>query len=1066
MNNFDKAIESTETGLNSAGSAMHENEAYLNSINGKIELVRNQFEQLVNGDGGLNSFVKLMLDAATAILTFLNSGAGKLSVTLAAISVAFIAVNKYGLVFAESVLGLLGKNILLAIASGQGFIGVLQAMTANIAALSAAEKTSLILFAASAVVAGIYLISKAFGSLTESIEEQTEALDDAYQAYTENQTEIKNLKSQLEDVKSKIDEVNQLKLQVTNQDDLRNLQAQSTELAEQETTLRNQLAYQLAKEESVKRELENRATIARDSQDYTTYSYDPDSGHKNIDTGSGSLTDSVDSAIEVITKLQEEQAEVNKQLEELEESGDTASETYQDLVEQSTEYQEAINELIISMDDTIDAADSIVEANQDTKGSVQELLDKWYDFIGVTEQVDSTVEKTENILDGLTDSITEVNSAYSALSQAQDEYNQYGAISISTLNTLLEKYPQYIQYLYDENGNINLNTEALKLLAEARKADALQQVAQAEAADLQAYSEGNLNEVSATGQAILQGYANKVEAVGSAAETAANKVVDYAYAVAAANVASGQPVEGADLEGLNALKEGWDAIRQSIADADAGTQSFSSSSSSASKSSTKAAEDTTDAWKEAFEERKDELDHLLAMEEITEEEYYEMLMALNEEYYGEASGMHEKYLEEYRKNEEAVYKGLASVVKEKIKAEKEAAIDAIDDMISAVKKEKEAALESIDAQIDALKKQKEAALDAVDAEIKALEKAKQKQHDYFQEKIDALQKAHDLQEQINQLEEYENQLAQAKATKVWVMKDGQFQLGEDESSVASAEQQLSDYKDEMDYEQQLQELQDLQDYWDEYYDNLIEQKEEYRDYLEEYYDAQIEALEEYRDQVEEYYEEQLEALEEQKEALEEYYEEMLENYKQNLDAMLEKFAQFIEDNKGKYSTALDDLRAFVTEWNALVGSMESIGGGTAGGLAGTASVSKHSDGAAEIGSYASGNGYAIKDSEIALVGESPNTEMLIGSKINTGIIARLHKGSGVVNAESTRTLAGLLNHLGDNKLSSNNTGNNSTVQHFSFGNLSLPNVTDANSFVEALKTTFGSYAIQYANAKA
>ena len=40
------------------------------------------------------------------------------------------------------------------------------------------------------------------------------------------------------------------------------------------------------------------------------------------------------------------------------------------------------------------------------------------------------------------------------------------------------------------------------------------------------------------------------------------------------------------------------------------------------------------------------------------------------------------------------------------------------------------------------------------------------------------------------------------------MKDGQFQLAEDESSVSTAEQQLSDYKDEMDYEQQLQELQD------------------------------------------------------------------------------------------------------------------------------------------------------------------------------------------------------------------------------------------------------------------
>jgi hypothetical protein len=141
------------------------------------------------------------------------------------------------------------------------------------------------------------------------------------------------------------------------------------------------------------------------------------------------------------------------------------------------------------------------------------------------------------------------------------------------------------------------------------------------------------------------------------------------------------------------------------------------------------------------------------------------------------------------------------------------------------------------------------------------------------------------------------------------------------------------------------------------------------------------------------------------------------------------------------------------------------GGGAYNEASHTASVSLMSSGNAEIGAYASGYGSAVKDSEIALVGESPNTEMLIGSKINTGVVTRLQKGSGVVNAESTKTLAGILNSLGKNSYVGGGSGS-TTTQNFSFGSISLPNVTDGNSFVEALKNTFSSYTIQYANAKA
>jgi hypothetical protein len=93
---------------------------------------------------------------------------------------------------------------------------------------------------------------------------------------------------------------------------------------------------------------------------------------------------------------------------------------------------------------------------------------------------------------------------------------------------------------------------------------------------------------------------------------------------------------------------------------------------------------------------------------------------------------------------------------------------------------------------------------------------------------------------------------------------------------------------------------------------------------------------------------------------------------------------------------------------------------------------------------------------MALVGDSPsNNELVIGSKLN-GQFMNLKKGSGVVNATSTNTLAGLLNQLPKltghsiNATTNNNTSSNDTV--FSIGNITIDgaNITDITSFKNAL----------------
>ena len=107
--------------------------------------------------------------------------------------------------------------------------------------------------------------------------------------------------------------------------------------------------------------------------------------------------------------------------------------------------------------------------------------------------------------------------------------------------------------------------------------------------------------------------------------------------------------------------------------------------------------------------------------------------------------------------------------------------------------------------------------------------------------------------------------------------------------------------------------------------------------------------------------------------------------------------------------------------------------------------------------YASGTA-DVKEDELAFVGDAPNTELVIGSKLN-GTPINLQKGSGVVNAKSTKTLSGLLNGLSD--ISSNNAisnlTNNNNNQSVIIENVTIDghNISDVNSFVNELQNIKG-----------
>lgn len=106
--------------------------------------------------------------------------------------------------------------------------------------------------------------------------------------------------------------------------------------------------------------------------------------------------------------------------------------------------------------------------------------------------------------------------------------------------------------------------------------------------------------------------------------------------------------------------------------------------------------------------------------------------------------------------------------------------------------------------------------------------------------------------------------------------------------------------------------------------------------------------------------------------------------------------------------------------------------------------------------YASGTP-SVKEDEVAIVGDSPNSELVIGSKLN-GTPINLQKGSGVVNAKSTKTIAGLLNNLSNlssNNISSNLTNNNQQSVIIENVTIDGAKIHDVNSFVNELQNIKG-----------
>lgn len=403
----------------------------------------------------------------------------------------------------------------------------------------------------------------------------------------------------------------------------------------------------------------------------------------------------------------------------------------------------------INTDEEVNDFNKVTEGINDADKAIQ----KWNEHKKASEdsfEIPDADTLKQQISD-LNSAIDSIQSAYDTLNSAVEEYNSNGGqLSIDTIQSLLSLSDEYLACLQVENGQLSLNADAMAQLAQA-KLDEAQATAVTQAmTELNAIANGEAAQSTTnyiTGNAALMDSLAKLsgsyEGVTQAAMTAA-QAQELSAQISAASAKDKTATENV-MKGLDTKLKLIQSTKNAISAGNFASVSKKTSKSGSSSKSSK------DELKEAFETEYNLLKHNLEMEYITEEQYYNGVQALNEKYFAGK----EEYLDDYRKYEEEVYKGLKSYYKSYC----DDMMDYYDKKLDASKMSYKEYCDSVSKMLadmhnsgkisdkdwyDYTKTMLEKQKDAYDRALSAITRRLQKEIDAWQAKIDALNDQNDV----------------------------------------------------------------------------------------------------------------------------------------------------------------------------------------------------------------------------------------------------------------------------------------------------------------------------------
>lgn len=1075
MSNFNTAIEANITALSSQGSATKENEAYMESLQAKVTQLKSAFTEVVLGEGGLNTFLKNLIDAGTGIVKFIGYGNNLVSILttiggiLVAINAKVIALKVDTIIsgianLATSIKQGLANGLATVVKHFAGYVtGVNTATTANEAfAISTQGLVSVISLVTSAISIGVM----AYNKYKQTQEQNAKEARDNLKSYSESADKYKELEKYLSDTNLSEKELNTILKNNTDifgeytdaikgttkerEKYLKILKEQNAEEAQvayvgsvgevKEATQRATEGYapeyslksdsmyqQISQLESVAQSLKNTfPDLYQKFEDFKNAKgikaqrdamLDLASALQGVSTEENHFGEYAEVAGKVVGKL-------NDQIEQDKETLENANATYQAgkenlgaYTQTNEEANKALNKLNGTQNKNAKSADKATESQETLLkkfGLTAKQAKEFAESLGLTtdeylkqrnaqseatdstdENTDSTTNNAEAVKD-LATQLKELKDIQETVKDALKEYNKYGGVSYDTLQDLLSLQPEYLQYLVNDNGQFEINKTTLGNLNQALANNYSQTLANSAVQDMYNYAMGNTEDMSNLAKSAVGLFGDAAETTGNKATNATGGVISFATAVATANEAAGGKGVNLDklTEGQEKILERYKGLNDEVQKSVKVTKKQAATTKSNSSATSKA----TKAKKALTEANKKLAKSIEKVSKKLEKEKQKL----------------EDNIDKWKEQAEDIEDVFSTVS------------DKIQDRIDLLEEEKDTRTEQIETEKEAQNDLLQSQIDAIDAEIEKQEEANDAVNDAIelQEKLEALQKA--------------------KATKVKTFKDGEWTYGVDESAVDEAQQALDEYNREKAQENSVSALESQRDILQAQQDSLDKEYEIKlaNDEVIKSLDNQISILEKQKEQVD---------------ALADKYKDIQNNqllikYLGTTDifgteGLKNNVIPTLENVSNKYVSLQKDIEKTTKKVEKLEKAIKKLDELESSTKSSTKKVSKktvskkvkkitastkHADGVARV-----------KNDEIALVGDSPNTELVVGSRINEGITTMLPKGSGVVNAKSLNTLAGILNNV--SAFSSSNFGaGNGTINNSSQENSTNINISNLN----------------------
>ena len=239
--------------------------------------------------------------------------------------------------------------------------------------------------------------------------------------------------------------------------------------------------------------------------------------------------------------------------------------------------QEGFDQMRQSVIDAVTATGQFKGSEEDISALVDSVLQAQTAFAGFYKDAEGgggNKPNTNSVAQDLSASLDNMKAAYDAMAKAQKEMDDGAGLSAETIKALKAASEDYLDYLYEENGVIKLNTEAWKEYADAEmntnRLAILDDINEAQ----KAYDEAVANRDAAQHEKD-QLFANWFGGIINSAEYEEAKVpAQEAYDQAAAQAeAAGRALEAAN-EKLRLYQAGMEAVAAATDGAAASSASF------------------------------------------------------------------------------------------------------------------------------------------------------------------------------------------------------------------------------------------------------------------------------------------------------------------------------------------------------------------------------------------------------------------------------------------------------------------------------------------------------------